>query len=384
MKKRLLTALVVLTEIFLISASIVWAQPAPVARTGQTTCYADNNTLTDCTNLAAYGQDGDLQMGVPWPDPRFTDNGDGTVTDNLTGLMWSKDANLDNGTMTWNDAIDYANNLSLGSAGCGNNHTDWRLPNIKELLSMIDYGNYNFVLPSGHPFSNVQDGYYWSSTSSQQFEPPSDAFILRLEDGRVWDNGYKRTGLYRVWAVRGDTTSKESSYVGAYAAVPKTGQLESYREGDDGYHQMGVDWPDPRFTETGGGTVTDRLTGLMWTKDANVNGYIYWRPSMDYVAGLSLGADGCGDPSFNDWRLPNIKELLSIMDYGYYNPLLLSGHPFSNVSDYFFNPYWTSTHYLSNSGWATAYKHDVSIQNGKSSHQNRNSPRFTWAVRGGN
>ena len=68
---------------FLISASIVWAQPAPIAKTGQTTSYAT-------------GDDGDLQNGVALPAwyPRFTDNGDGTVTDNLTGLMWAKNANM--------------------------------------------------------------------------------------------------------------------------------------------------------------------------------------------------------------------------------------------------------------------------------------------------
>ena len=74
MQKRLFTAIVVLTGIFLLSASIVWAAPAPVPKTGLTSSY-----LT--------GDDGDLQKGVPSPNPRFTNNGDGTVTDNLTGLM---------------------------------------------------------------------------------------------------------------------------------------------------------------------------------------------------------------------------------------------------------------------------------------------------------
>ena len=84
MKKRLLLSVVVITGIFLLSASIVWAQPAPVAKTGQTTSYAT-------------GDDGDFEKGVAWPSPRFTDNDDGTVCDHLTGLMWAKNANLDNG-----------------------------------------------------------------------------------------------------------------------------------------------------------------------------------------------------------------------------------------------------------------------------------------------
>jgi hypothetical protein len=152
MKKRLLLAVVVLTGMFLLSASIVWAWPAPVAKTGQTTSYRT-------------GDDGDHELGVASPSPRFTDNGDGTVRDNLTGLMWAKDANLNNGEMTWNNAIDYANNLSLGSTGCGGTATDWRLPNHNELLSLIDKANESPAMPTGHPFSNIQGGHYWTSTT---------------------------------------------------------------------------------------------------------------------------------------------------------------------------------------------------------------------------
>ena len=79
MKKRLLLFLVVLTGMFLLSASIVWAQPAPVPKTGQTVMYRSQD-------------DGDLQKGVAIPSPRFVDNGDETVTDNLTGLVWLKNA----------------------------------------------------------------------------------------------------------------------------------------------------------------------------------------------------------------------------------------------------------------------------------------------------
>jgi len=83
------------------------------------------------------GGDGDLQKGVASPDPRFTDNGDGTVTDDLTGLIWAKDANLGGDNMTWSDTIDYANNLSLGSEGCGTSYMDWRLPNRNELKVLL-------------------------------------------------------------------------------------------------------------------------------------------------------------------------------------------------------------------------------------------------------
>jgi hypothetical protein len=373
MKKRVLTALAVLTGMFLLSASIVWAQPAPVARTGQTKCYADNMTEISCSGTF---RDGDFQMGVPWPDPRFTDNGDGTVTDKLTGLMWAKDANLDNGTMTWNDAIDYAYNLSLGSEGCGGpSYTDWRLPNIKELLSMIDYGNFKPALTSGHSFSNVNvTNYYWTSTTAETTTVNDYAFRVSLVEGIVGSNG--KNAVNWVWPVRGET-------IGSLAPIPKTGQQDYYREGDDGWYKKGVDWPDPRFTDNGDGTVTDRLTGLMWTNDANINGHMLWNLAIDFAYYLSLGSEGCGGPSWGDWRMPNIKELLSLIDYGNFHPALTSGHPFSNVQEN--SPYYTNTDYPVES-MSNNYKCKVILHQGfvGRSTKRPQSVHITWPVRGGN
>ncbi len=152
MKTRLFTVLAVLTGMILISATIVWAAPAPVAKTGQTISHAT-------------GDDGDLEKGVPSPNPRFTDNNDNTVTDNLTGLMWAKDANLF-GRRKWTTALNDANNLSYGGV-CGTSYTDWRLPNIRELTSLIDYEVWPVTSMWDSVFDNVQlthDG-YWSSTS---------------------------------------------------------------------------------------------------------------------------------------------------------------------------------------------------------------------------
>ena len=110
---------------------------------------------TGQTNSYATGDDGDLRPGVAWPSPRFT-VGTGTstncVTDNLTGLMWVK--NPDATTRNWSTALTYCNGLD-GSAGRGG-YTDWRLPNAKELYSLIDLGRFTPTLPSGHPFTGVQ------------------------------------------------------------------------------------------------------------------------------------------------------------------------------------------------------------------------------------
>jgi len=167
-------------------------------KTGQTLSYAT-------------GDDGDLEMGVAWPDPRFTDHGNGTVTDNLTGLMWTKDANLlatrnpefDNdglsgdGAVTWQHALDYVAKLNaenyLGQ-------TDWRLPNRKELRSVIDASHFNPPLPTGHPFTNVTN--FWSSTTFTTY--PALALILSTSSGLVWHvGGNKSSDQNPVWPVRG-------------------------------------------------------------------------------------------------------------------------------------------------------------------------------------
>ncbi|MBT8363815.1 MAG: DUF1566 domain-containing protein [Deltaproteobacteria bacterium] len=126
--------------------------PAPVPKTGQTQSYAP-------------GDDGDLQMGVQWPNPRFTDINDGTVKDHLTGLIWLKNADCF-GERDWWEALLVSNNLADGQCGLndGSSPGDWHLPNLKELQSLMDYGKFN-TLPAGQHFQNVSGESYWSSTS---------------------------------------------------------------------------------------------------------------------------------------------------------------------------------------------------------------------------
>ncbi len=157
---------------------------AAVPKTGQTTSYRT-------------GDDGFLQKGVTWPNPRFTDHGNGTVTDNLTGLMWTKDANLPSGLRTWNQAVDYCVNMNAGIGYCGYN--DWRLPNIRELFSLLDFGQTEFPLPAGHPFTNVQGGFYWSSTTYAG--SATTVWYVQMYEGGVGPVG--KTYSYWVWPVRG-------------------------------------------------------------------------------------------------------------------------------------------------------------------------------------
>jgi hypothetical protein len=160
---------------------------APVPLTGQTASYA-------------VGDDGDLERGVAWPTPRFTDNGNGTVTDNLTGLIWLKNANCF-GLRNWVTALTDANGLASSSCGLtdGSSAGDWRLPNVRELQSLIDYGRFNPALPAGHPFTNVQGPDYWSSSTYGL--ATTAAWAVNL-DGGIVNGGDKTITLY-VWPVRG-------------------------------------------------------------------------------------------------------------------------------------------------------------------------------------
>ncbi len=157
-----------------------WWAPARVGKTGQKTCSDQAGTVIDC---AGTGQDGDIQPGVAWPEPRFVDNADGTVTDMLTGLVWLKDASCADlagtdiqGRAEWATALTAAQALADGSCGLRDSSVagDWRLPSRFELESLLDL---EYVSPAlsngagtakwteGDVFASVYSSYYWSSTS---------------------------------------------------------------------------------------------------------------------------------------------------------------------------------------------------------------------------
>lgn len=175
--------------------------PSPAPQTGQTKCWDANGTEIVCSDT---GQDGDLRKGVKWPDPRFTDNGDGTVADNLTGLVWLRNANCF-GQRNWDQAM--ADPSGLASPSCnlsdGSLSGDWRLPNINELYSLISYESEDYStppIPGGHPFVNLEQAQYWASTT------------LGQDSERAWSQSFTGGGMHSyykddtdkyVWPVRG-------------------------------------------------------------------------------------------------------------------------------------------------------------------------------------
>jgi hypothetical protein len=158
-----------------------------IPKTGETTNYGT-------------GTDGVLQKGVAWPSPRFTDNGNGTVTDNLTSLIWLKNANCFSAE-TWANALVQADGLANGSCSLADGSVagDWRLPNMNELESLVDASKSSPALPAGHPFTNVQSYYYWSSTT---YAPnTAGAWNVHMNVGFVVI--YYKSDSYYVWPVRG-------------------------------------------------------------------------------------------------------------------------------------------------------------------------------------
>ncbi|MBV6343042.1 DUF1566 domain-containing protein [Candidatus Magnetobacterium casense] len=320
---------VLLTLALVVVIGAAYAGTVSLPQTGQTTSYDANTPQRD---------DGALQVGVAWPSPRFTDNGN-TITDNLTGLMWTKNANLPGGARDWQGALDYVASMNSGAGTYG--YTDWRLPNINELESLVNATQaYQGAWLNAQGFTNVQSPDYWSSTSYAT--ATSDAWFVRMVEGIV--NASVKSSYDYVWPVRGTSYIRSTGQTACYNASGTT--IACTGTGQDGELQKGVAWPNPRFTDNGNLTVTDNLTVLLWMKDAGTptvgactGGIKYWQPTLDYVLCLNT-ANYLG---YSDWRLPNIKELFSLIDHAMYNPPVPSGHPFTNVQSS--NLYWSSTSY---------------------------------------
>jgi len=140
------------------------------------------------------------------PGSRFTDNKDGTVTDNLTKIIWLKNTNCF-GMLDWQSAISAAKSLEEGECGPdpdfilsdGSSPGDWRLPTMKELCTLIDFSRRDPSLPDGHMFSETPAGYHWSATTLEHY--PEQAWIVYFESGTTcYENVKNRAG--HIWPVR--------------------------------------------------------------------------------------------------------------------------------------------------------------------------------------
>lgn len=179
---------------------------ALIPDTGQSICFDRVGTAIDCEGS---GQDGEQHTGMPLPSPRFTDHGNGTVSDQLTGLIWLKNANC-YGFRTWEQALGDSAGLKDGECGLSDNSVagDWRLPNLFELESLRNMNYFDpplsDALGTGHwsegdPFTNVQVAQYWSSTTFAN--SPASAACVAFSNGNENPTGKSNTS--HVWPVRG-------------------------------------------------------------------------------------------------------------------------------------------------------------------------------------
>jgi hypothetical protein len=313
---------------------------------------------------------------VAWPNPRFGDNGDQALTDKLTGLVWTKDANPAGGYKTWQEALDYIKTLN-GRRYLGYN--DWRLPNVNELESLVKKQSNLAMWLNSQGFVNVRVDYYWTSSTYASYT--SYAWSVGMYSGIV--AGHNKADGSFVWPVRTGASG--------VLALPRTGQTVCYDSaggtvdcvgtGQDGELQEGVAWPGPRFTDNADRTMTDSQTGLVWIKDGKTPGPVVcspgtcktWQGALDHIR--CLNANNYLGKS--DWRLPNRNELASLVNHGRPNSAAwLNRQGFSNVQA---NSYWSSSSY-SYTTWnawsinmhdgavtSTAKKHDINV----------------WPVRGG-
>jgi hypothetical protein len=271
----------------MLASPAVHAQPEPVAltypavHTGVTRHFSDD-ALIDPPQSGDpfYGQDPDY----PHHQPSYTDHGDGTITDNVTGLMWQKTMGP---KISFKQAREQAADLRLAG------HIDWRVPTIKELYSLILFtgvvnghravtpfiDTQHFDQPFGNPRLNEReiDAQTWSATRyvGRTMRDDRTVFGVNFIDGRI--KGYPEFNPR--------TRRPNRMYVRYVRGAPDYGQN--------------------RFVDHGDGTITDQATGLMWQRADSARG-MDWGAALRYAQDLELAGH-------DDWRLPNAKELHSIV-----------------------------------------------------------------------
>lgn len=338
-----------------LSLCLPYAAWATLPDTGQNSCYDVDNNVIACPaeGESLYGQDAQYMA----PAPSYTDNNDGTITDNITHLIWQQDPDTNgDGVIDANDKKTYEEVLAGADAlntqalgGC----TQWRVPTIKELYSLIDFNGVTGI--SADYMTLPDDSVLYIDTTYFEFDYGDIANGDRYIDAQYWSStDYVSTlmnGLQGNFGV-----NFVDGRIKGYGAEPDNMRYVRYVCGDSGY---GVN----KFVDNGDETITDNPSNLMWlqndsgafetgyTNDYAPAGSLNWEHALAWCEGLDFSG-------YTDWRLPHAKELHSIVDYSrspdatnsaaidpVFNATRLeNGINNSGVANYPY--YWTSTSHL--------------------------------------
>ncbi|MHC4743624.1 MAG: Lcl C-terminal domain-containing protein, partial [Planctomycetota bacterium] len=268
-----------------------------VVDTGQVRCYSDRAEIEyPKAGKVFFGQDAQY-IGN---EPAYKDNGDGTVTDLNTGLMWQSDPGE---KITFKEAVAGAAKCRVGG------YDDWRLPSIKELYSLI--------LFSGTDPDPM-------SLDTSRLRPFIDVKYFKFRYGnpdlgeRIIDSQFATCTKYVSTTMRGNETMFGVNFADGRIKGYPIGRIRE--RGEKTYHVIYVrgneKYGKNDFEDNRDGTVTDRATGLMWMKvdsgrlkaGRNKDGKLNWEEALDWAENLKYAG-------YSDWRLPNVKELQSIVDY---------------------------------------------------------------------
>ena len=267
-----------------------------IVDTAQVYCFDDQGAVIACPQRGErfFGQDAQY-LGT---QPAYRDNGDGTVSDLNTGLVWQKAHNAKR--VGYYDAKRDCESLTLGGKH------DWRLPSLKELFSIADFsgsqGTGRFYLDSryfdiAYPGANEDMG----REASHHPEMMGQTWTSTIYTGNHMGRGVEAAFFFNFF----DGHIKNAPTSGPFALFHRCVRGNEYLALND-------------FQNNGDGTVSDHSTGLTWQR-ADDGKTRDWPGALRYCATLDLGGK-------RDWRLPNVKELQSIVDYTRNDPAIDTSH----------------------------------------------------------
>jgi len=299
-KQMIISAIILLTVFFQLNSYGQKSYSFPIVDTDQHKSY---DTIIEIPTAVAgeafYGQDANYNGN----QPVYQDNGDGTVSDLVTGLMWSKTPDMDgDGVIDYADKMSYDEALAGASSYDVGGYSDWRLPSIKEMYSLILFSGKD---PSGYEGTSTEDLVPFLNTDYFDF-----AYGDQSAGERIIDAQMASTSIYVGTTMIGDETMFGVNFadgrIKGYGTGPMPGQTI-----DKQFYVMYVrgntDYGINNFQDNGDGTISDNATGLMWMQDDNGEG-LNWADALTYAENTTFA-------NYSDWRLPNVKELQSIVDY---------------------------------------------------------------------